>query len=64
MGDNDSEQVPWKRMFYGNAARPRALMTLWLDCHGKLPIKERLHWFSMLDNNIRCFCSNVEIIDH
>lgn len=64
MKDNDSEHVPWKRMFYGNVARPRTLMTLWLTCHGKLPTKDKFHQFGLLDSSMCCFCSNVETIEH
>lgn len=64
MKDNGSEQMSWKRIFYINATRPQALKTLWLTCHGKLPTKERLHQFDLLDNNMCCFCSNVETIDN
>lgn len=64
MKDHGLEQVPWKRMFYGNAMRPRVLMTLWLTCHGKLPTKERFHQIRLLDTNMCYYCSNVETIDH
>lgn len=40
---NDNAQtVTWNKLFHGNIARPRAIMTLWLKCHGKFATKERL----------------------
>lgn len=62
--DIGSEQVHWKRLFYGNVARPRALMTLWLTYHGKWPTKDMLHRFGLMHDNMCCFCSNIEHIDH
>lgn len=64
MKDYGSEQVIWKSMFYGNVARPQALMTLWLACHGKLPTKDNMHRFGLIQNKLCCFCSNIETPDH
>ncbi|XP_058776968.1 uncharacterized protein LOC131651320 [Vicia villosa] len=57
-------QVPWFRIFCGNIARPRALITLWLACHGKLPTRSRLFRFGIVNYATCCFCSKEETIDH
>ena len=54
----------WNRLFCGNPARPRALMTLWQVCHGRLPTKDRLLRFGMLGDKICCFCEGPESHDH
>lgn len=55
------DPVPWNRIFYGNTTRPRAMMTLWLACHGT---KERLHQFGLMDSIICCFCPQEETTNH
>ncbi|KAH1203129.1 hypothetical protein GmHk_17G049445 [Glycine max] len=59
-----SNEVVWNRLFCGNPARPRALMTLWQACHGRLPTKDRLLRFGMLGDKICCFCEGPEFHDH
>ena len=59
-----SNEVVWNRLFCGNPARPRALMTLWQACHGRLPTKDRLLRFGMLGDKICCFCEGPESHDH
>lgn len=46
----DVPQVPWKSLFYGNLARPRAKTNLWLPCNERLATKSRLYRFGMVDN--------------
>lgn len=36
-------KVTWMKLFYSNKARPRALMIMWLTCHGKLATKAKLY---------------------
>ncbi|XP_058775782.1 uncharacterized protein LOC131650057 [Vicia villosa] len=58
------QQIPWRRLFYDNAARPRALFTLWLACHDRLATKARLREFGILTNEECTFCDNVETLQH
>lgn len=41
----EKEKVPWRKLFYTNIARSRALFVGWLACRGRLPTKERLRKF-------------------
>lgn len=50
----DHDHVPWKHILFGNTARPRAMITLWLTFHGRLPTKERLHSFGLMDSSTCC----------
>ena len=59
-----SNEVVWNRLLCGNPARPRALMTLWQACHGRLPTKDHLLRFGMLGDKICCFCEGPESHDH
>ncbi|XP_058770039.1 uncharacterized protein LOC131643749 [Vicia villosa] len=58
------QTVPWRKLFYDNAARPRALFTLWLACHDRLATKARLRKFGILTNEDSNFCENVETLQH
>lgn len=61
----DNTRVHWKSLFMCNRSRPRALLTLWLVCHGKLATKDRMCRFGMLDDNICCLClQEEESINH
>ncbi|CAK8534098.1 unnamed protein product [Lathyrus sativus] len=57
-------KVAWSRLILHNRARPRAIYTLWMTCHGKLATKVRLNRFGMVDNNQCVFCPAAETIDH
>ncbi|CAI8584308.1 unnamed protein product [Vicia faba] len=61
---NHSPEVSWKSIFFNNFARPHAKFTLWMACHNNLATKERLHRFSLIDNDICCFCSEQESLSH
>lgn len=56
--------VPWRKLFLGNIARPRAQFTLWVACHGRLATKDRLYRFGMIQDATCAFCSHVESLDH
>ncbi|KAL5173235.1 hypothetical protein HKD37_16G045827 [Glycine soja] len=43
--------VGWTKLILHNRARPCAIFTLWMICHGNLTTKARLHRFGMLNNN-------------
>ena len=56
--------VSWRKVFFNNEARPRALFILWLACHNRLATKERLYRFGIV-NDARCaFCEEVETVQH
>ncbi|XP_058771367.1 uncharacterized protein LOC131644788 [Vicia villosa] len=58
------EQVPWYRLFCGKNERPRALITLWKACHGKLATRSRLYHFGIVGFQTCCFCVQEETQDH
>ncbi|XP_058755938.1 uncharacterized protein LOC131629159 [Vicia villosa] len=57
-------QVSWYKMFCGNSARPRALLTLWLACHEKMATRSRLHRFGFVDYVQFSFCLQEETQHH
>ncbi|XP_045822376.1 uncharacterized protein LOC123915284 [Trifolium pratense] len=59
-----SQSVPWRTLFYGNVARPRALVNLWIACNGRLATRDRLHKFGIIDTTCCCFCSADETQQH
>ncbi|GAU49943.1 hypothetical protein TSUD_408380 [Trifolium subterraneum] len=61
---DNSQSVAWKTMFYGNLARPRALVTLWLACNKRLATRDRLHKFGLLNTTRCCFCNDDETQQH
>ncbi|XP_050916380.1 uncharacterized protein LOC127131506 [Lathyrus oleraceus] len=58
------EQMDWIKILCRNNARPRAKFTLWMMLNGKLPTKERLMKFRLINSSICCFCDNYESVDH
>lgn len=44
-------KVQWRKIFYGNLARPIAKFILWMILLDGLPTKNRLHRFEILANN-------------
>lgn len=56
--------VGWRKVFYGNTVRPRALCTLWLAGHNRLATKDKLCKFSFLNEDSCCFCRDSETIQH
>ncbi|XP_058750109.1 uncharacterized protein LOC131623109 [Vicia villosa] len=61
---DQQQKVPWRKLFYGNVARPRALFTLRIACHDSLATKARLRKFGMLSNDACSFCEEVESLQH
>jgi len=61
---NKGEVMPWRKLMYCNAARPRVVMTLWLTCHQKLATKTRLVRYGMVANSTYCFCDAEETTAH
>ncbi|XP_058726253.1 uncharacterized protein LOC131597580 [Vicia villosa] len=58
------QPVEWRYLMYDNEARPRAVFTMWLACHGRLATKARLMKFGMLDNKDCMFCATEEDLNH
>jgi hypothetical protein len=54
---HDRSQTGCRTLFYGNLARPRALVNLWLACNERLATRDRLHKFGLIDAISCCFCS-------
>ncbi|XP_058776710.1 uncharacterized protein LOC131651047 [Vicia villosa] len=44
-------KVPWRFLFHGNMARPRAFHVAWIACHGNLATKDRLCWFNLIKDS-------------
>jgi hypothetical protein len=61
---DSSQTVAWRTLFYGNLARPRALVNLWLACNERLATRERLHKYGLIDAISCCFCSADETQQH
>ncbi|XP_058746135.1 uncharacterized protein LOC131619009 [Vicia villosa] len=60
----DCPSVEWYNLAFHNKARPRAVFTLWMLCHGKLPTHMRLHRWGMVQTTACGFCDKDETIDH
>ncbi|KAF1898785.1 hypothetical protein Lal_00022730 [Lupinus albus] len=61
---NELVQVNWYRLFCENVARPRAIMTLWLACQGRLATKDRMQRLGVVQNATCCFFSCEETLNH
>ncbi|CAK8544519.1 unnamed protein product [Lathyrus sativus] len=58
-------KIMWKNILRRNAARPRALITMWFACHGRLATKQRLFRFGIITDDRCCLCSkDEESINH
>lgn len=47
----DFEQTTWKRILLNNHARPKACFALWMALWKRLPTKERLMRFGIIDDH-------------
>ncbi|MCI04098.1 hypothetical protein A2U01_0025141 [Trifolium medium] len=59
-----SQIVVWITLFYGNVARPRALVNLWLACNERLDTRDRLNKYGLIDPTHCCFCNADETQQH
>ncbi|GAU21086.1 hypothetical protein TSUD_10030 [Trifolium subterraneum] len=59
-----AQSVVWRTLFYGNMARPRALVNLWLACHERLATRDRLHKYGSIETTCCCFCNADEMQQH
>ncbi|XP_058726343.1 uncharacterized protein LOC131597679 [Vicia villosa] len=61
----DAETVDWSHIIQHNAARPRAVVCLWLVYHSRLATKSRLKRLGLLQEDSCSLCNeHVEDIDH
>lgn len=60
----DKPKVTWRKIFYGNLARPIAKFILWMTCLDRLPTKDRLHRFGVVTDSKCVFCGLIETCDH
>ncbi|XP_058757557.1 uncharacterized protein LOC131630833 [Vicia villosa] len=48
----EKPKVTWRKLFYGNLARPRAKFNLWMTCMERLPTKDRLQRFGVINDGM------------
>ncbi|XP_058755181.1 uncharacterized protein LOC131628357 [Vicia villosa] len=61
----DDETVDWSHIIQYNAARPRAVVCLWLVYHRRLATKSRLKRLGLLQEDVCSLCNEQEEdIDH
>ncbi|XP_058784051.1 uncharacterized protein LOC131658815 [Vicia villosa] len=60
----EKPNVPWYKIFYQNAARPRAKFILWIDLWDRLPTKSRLARFGIITYGECVFCGKEETQEH
>lgn len=53
--------VTWRKLFYSNLARSRALFNLWMLCLGRLYTNDKLLKFGVINDGI---CEETESINH
>ncbi|XP_058753184.1 uncharacterized protein LOC131626385 [Vicia villosa] len=56
--------TPWYKIFYHNAARPRARFIMWLALWDGLPTKSRLARFGIITDGACVFCKKEETQEH
>lgn len=52
----------WRKLWYGNMARPKALSTKWLAFQNPLTTKDKLYKFGIIDQEECCFCREKETV--
>ncbi|XP_058766389.1 uncharacterized protein LOC131639954 [Vicia villosa] len=61
----NADRIIWSQLMFLNPARPRAIFCLWMQCHGRLPTKDRMVRFGFTQDNICSMCkSSVETKEH
>ncbi|XP_058746826.1 uncharacterized protein LOC131619781 [Vicia villosa] len=60
----EKPNVPWYKIFYQNAARPRAKFILWIALWDRLPTKSRLTRFGIITDGNCAFCGKEETQEH
>ena len=57
---DDLSRSTWSKLLLHNHARPKAKFTAWLLCHGKLPTKDRLVRFGIVQDSLCSLCEKEE----
>lgn len=58
-------RVPWKSLIFANNARPKAIVTMWLQIQNKLPTTDRLSaWGMDIEQHCKLCQGNLESRDH
>ncbi|XP_058783235.1 uncharacterized protein LOC131657902 [Vicia villosa] len=58
-------KVDWRYLMRHNPARPRAMIILWMLCHGRLSTKDRMCRFGFIQDNACSLCrENDETMPH
>ncbi|XP_058742496.1 uncharacterized protein LOC131614989 [Vicia villosa] len=61
----ENTATDWHHLMFHNIARPRAKLSMWLCCHGRMATKERLYKFGLLQDTRYELCGHeVETLDH
>ncbi|XP_058725944.1 uncharacterized protein LOC131597251 [Vicia villosa] len=61
----NAERTNWSYLLCSNPARPRATLCLWMQCHGRLPTKDRTIRFGFIQDNVCSMCrQDVETKEH
>ncbi|CAK8536515.1 unnamed protein product [Lathyrus sativus] len=55
-----TQKLEWRTLFYGNVARPKAIVNMWLACRERLATRTRLHKFCLIDTTKCYFCNEDE----
>lgn len=57
--------VPWCSLVWNKISTPRISFCVWLTCLNRLPVKDRLHAWGIVNDNLYPFCHLVpETRDH
>ncbi|XP_058727197.1 uncharacterized protein LOC131598632 [Vicia villosa] len=54
------DRVPWRFLLNHNTARPRAVVNLWLMCHGRIATKDRLKRFGIINDSHYSLYNEIE----
>ncbi|XP_058752653.1 uncharacterized protein LOC131625840 [Vicia villosa] len=58
--NSDGSNVSWANVIQNNKAQPRAIVCLWMACHMRLPTRDRLKRFGMLQESVCLLCHAEE----
>lgn len=57
-------KVNWRKLFFGNIARPSAVFTLWMACKMRLPTKDMVQKIGIMTDGKCQFCDERETDSH
>ncbi|XP_070009263.1 uncharacterized protein [Nicotiana sylvestris] len=52
-------KVAWRTLMFHNEARPKAIFTMWMKCHGRLMTTDRLANWGIQANTSCCLCNEI-----